>query len=262
VIRITPNAVAAPKQLKIFAESTNRWDYTPSKATGSVQATGRKVCAMQRVRLIAVPGILAVVSVTLSGASLFAATPSPSFTITATNAILSSSGSTGTGSNSFTLTSVNGYAGQVRVNCNPPTPPIGVKVPYCGNGVPSGGAVPVQPPITLTANETVTGTITFYNAPVPCSDPCPVSLPRRGGHGLPQALALAGALLLGFSFRRRTPRWLTMTLFAVGTLAGLAAISACGTSNVVTPGTYAYTISATDVTTAVSVTTSVNVTVP
>jgi hypothetical protein len=74
---------------------------------------------------------------------------------------------------------------------------------------------------------------------------------------------LAGILLLGFGFRRRAARWLTLTLFAIGTFAGLEAVSACGGNNdVVTPGTYAYTISATDVTTAVSVTTSVNVTVP
>jgi hypothetical protein len=139
-----------------------------------------------------------------------------------------------------------------------------VKVPYCGYGIPSGvAAVPAQPPITLTANETVTGTIAFYNAAVPCSNPCPVNLPSRGVHGLPQGLALAGALLFGFAFRRRAGRFLTLTLFAVGALAGLAAISACGGNNdVVTPGTYAYTITATDVSTAVSVTTSVNVTVP
>jgi hypothetical protein len=219
---------------------------------------------MQRVSLLAVLGILAVVTVALSGAPLLA-TPPPSFTITAANATLSSSTSSGVGTSSFTLTSVNGYAGQVLVNCQPPTtPPAGAKLPYCSDSFPSGNAaIPVQPPITLTANEVVPGTISFYNAAVPCSNPCPVNLPRRGGHGLPQGLALAGALLLGFGFRRRVPRWLTITLLAVGAFAGLAAISACGgNNNVVTPGTYVYTISATDVTTAVSVTTSINVTVP
>jgi hypothetical protein len=68
---------------------------------------------------------------------------------------------------------------------------------------------------------------------------------------------------LGFGFRRRRARWLTLTLLAVGALAGLAGISACGANNnVVTPGTYAYTIIATDVNTSVSVTTSANVVVP
>jgi hypothetical protein len=85
----------------------------------------------------------------------------------------------------------------------------------------------------------------------------------RGGHGLAPGLALAGALLLGFGFRRRAVRWHTLTMLAVGTLADLAGISACGANNdVVTPGTYAYTITATDVNTSVSVTTSVDVTVP
>ncbi len=215
---------------------------------------------MQRYSLLATHGLLVIVSGLLSGASLLAATPS--FTITATNVTVSSSSSSGVGSSSFTLTSVNGYAGQVRVNCNPPTPPAGVKVPYCGYGVPSGAAVPAQPPITLTANEAATGSIAFYNAPIPCSSPCPVSLPRHVGRRLPQGLAMAGALLLGFGFRRRA-RWLMLVLFAVGTLAGLAGISACGANNdVVTPGTYAYTITATDINTAVSVTTPVNVTVP
>lgn len=219
---------------------------------------------MQKYRLPALLGILAVVAVMLSGAPLWAAA-TPSFTITATNVTLSSSTSSGAGSSSFTLTSVNGYAGQVRVGCQPPIPPAGVKVPYCGYGVPipTGAAVPAEPPITLTANEAVPGTISFYNAAVPCGNPCPVNLPSQGHRGLPQGLALAGALFFGFGFRRRAARWLTLTLLAVGALAGLAAISACGgDNNVVTPGTYTYTISATDVTTSVSVTTSINVTVP
>ncbi len=49
----------------------------------------------------------------------------------------------------------------------------------------------------------------------------------------------------------------------LGTLAGLAGISACGANNsVVTPGTYAYTAAAIDVNTAASVSTTFNVTVP
>jgi hypothetical protein len=49
----------------------------------------------------------------------------------------------------------------------------------------------------------------------------------------------------------------------VGALAGLAGISACGGNNsVVTPGTYAYTVTATDVNTSATVTATFNVTVP
>ncbi|MGB8029355.1 MAG: hypothetical protein WCF30_06780 [Terracidiphilus sp.] len=216
---------------------------------------------MRRFYPLALLAALLAVSLFLTGLTASAATPG--FTITATNATLSSSTSSGAGSSSFTLTSVNGYTGQVRVDCQPPTPPAGAKLPYCGPGVPSDAAIPAQPPITLTANESVTGNIPFYNAPIPCSNPCPASLPRHGGRGLAQGLAFAGVLLFGFGFRRRAQRWLTLTLLIVGSLVGFAAISACGgNKNVVTPGTYVYSISATDVSTAVSVTTSVNVTVP
>jgi hypothetical protein len=203
------------------------------------------------------------VSLVLTGFPALAATPS--FTITATNATMSSSSSSGLGSSSFTLTSVNGYTGKVFVGCQPPTLSAEVKIPYCGPGSAGNAAIPAQPPITLTANAVVTGTIPFFNFPVPsCSSgPCPASLPHRGVRRLAQGLALAGALLFGFGFRRRAARWLTLTLFVVGALAGLAGISACGANNnVVTPGTYPYTITATDVNTSVSVTTSVNVMVP
>jgi hypothetical protein len=212
-------------------------------------------------RLAVFLGLVLTVSLVFTGFTALAATPS--FTITATNVAVSSSTSSGVGSSTFTLTSVNGYAGSVRVSCAPPTPPVGIKVPYCTGGFPGPAAVPAQPPITLTADEVVTGTVPFYNAPVPCSNPCPVSLPHRDSHKLAQGIALAGALVLGFGFRRRAARRLTLMLLAVGTLAGLAGISACGANNsVVTPGTYAYTITATDVNTAVAVNTSVNVTVP
>lgn len=89
-------------------------------------ATRGKVRAMQRYRayyLFAVLGALAVVSIALSGAPLLAATPSPSFTIAATNVTMSSNFATGTGSTSFTLTSVNDYAGNVGIICGGPTVP-------------------------------------------------------------------------------------------------------------------------------------------
>jgi hypothetical protein len=206
---------------------------------------------MQRSRLLALFGFLLASSLAASGS--FAVPVMPHFNIAATDATISSSGSDGTGHTTFTLTSVDGYTRTVQLTCDPPTPPMGVTIPYCGGG-------PVIPPYTLTANQVVTGSIGLYNRPVPA----PVNLPRRRGHGLTQGLALAGALLFGFGFRRRPTRWFTLTLLAIGTLASLAGISACGGSNssVVTPGTYAYTISAMDVKTTASVTASFNVTVP
>jgi hypothetical protein len=208
---------------------------------------------MRKSHLLVVFGLLLAFSFVVFGSPALAATPD--FTIAATNVSMSSSAQSGTGTSSFTLTSVNGYAGTVHVDdCEPPTPPVGVKLPGCGT-------VPAQPPLTLTANQVLIGTIHFYNSS-PC-DPCPVSLPRRGGHGLAPGLALAGALLFGFGIRRRAPRWLTLILLAAGTLVGLGGISACGgNNNAATPGTYVYTIAATDVNTAVQVNATFNVTVP
>jgi hypothetical protein len=206
---------------------------------------------MHKYHLPVALGFLLTFSFVVPGAQALPVTPD--FTLAATNVIMSSSGPSGSGSSTFTLTSVNGYAGTVEIRCVPPTPPAGVNVPICN-------FVPVMPPYTLTANQVVTGTISFAN--VSCNQ-CVAPVARRGGYELGKGLALAGVLLLGFGFRRRAARWLTLTLLAVGTLAGLAGIGACGgTSNVVTPGTYTYTITATDDNTQVSQTASINVIVP
>ena len=73
-------------------------------------------------------------------------------------------------------------------------------------------------PITLAANQVVTGTVPFYNAACPLRQPCRASLVRPRSHGIAPGLALAGALLLGFGFRRMASRWLTlMALLAAAT---------------------------------------------
>lgn len=188
--------------------------------------------------------------VAFSGTNALAATPV--FTITATNVTMSSSGKTGTGSSSFTLTSVNGYAGSVTLNCSATNPPPEDKLPIC---LPSG------PPasIPLTAGQVITGSISFYNVPVPV----PASLPKGRGRGLASGLALAAALSLVFGSRRRAARWSTLTLFALCAICVLAGISACGAnSDYVTPGTYAYSITAKDINTNAPVSSSFNVTVP
>jgi hypothetical protein len=215
-------------------------------------------------RLAAFLGLFFAGSFIITGFPALAATPS--FTVTATSAALSSSSKSGEGSSTITLTSVNGYSGSIIVNCIPPTPPAGVKVPFCSPGMPSAttpaisAAVPaIVEAFTLTAGQAVNGTVTFYNFPYPVS----ASLPRPANHKLAQSLALAGVLLVGFGFRRKSWHFLSLTLLALGMLAVMSGISACGGSNsLVTPGTYAYTISATDINTAASVNTSVNVTVP
>ncbi len=174
----------------------------------------------------------------------------PIFTISATNAIMSSSGPNGTGSSTFTLTSEDGYSGTIGITCYPTSEPAGAKLPYCGGSAMIGH--------TLTPNAMVTGSLPFFNVPVPE----PVSMPVRRSPTWPAGLALAAGLLLGLGFRRRASRWLFLVLFAVGAFAGLAAISGCGGSNsVVTPGTYSYTVKAVD-TNSVIVTSTFNVTVP
>jgi hypothetical protein len=174
----------------------------------------------------------------------------PSFNITATSVTISSSGSNGTGSSTFTLTSVNGYTGTIGISCYPTSEPTGAKLPYCGGGALIGH--------TLTADSTVTGSLPFYNVPVPE----PAGMPVRKSRATPAALALAGVLLLGLGFRRGASRCLFLVLIAGCAFAGLGVMSGCGGGNtVVTPGTYSYTVKGVDTNSNV-VTSTFNVTVP
>jgi hypothetical protein len=202
--------------------------------------------------LLLLLGSLLTLSVAIPGSQ--AQPAKPDFMITSTNVTMSNSAAGGSGTTTFTLTSLDGYTGTVQVICEPPSPPAGVKVPYCGGG-------PVSRAYTLTANEVVSGSLSFNNSAVPEAvgglTPHDATMP-------PQGLVLAGLLLLGFGMRRRAARWLTVMLIAGGALAGLAGISACagGNNSVVTPGTYAYTIKGMDTNTSLYATTSINVTVP
>ncbi len=180
----------------------------------------------------------------------------PSFTIEASNTTMPTSGA---GAISFTLTSVNGFAGMVGIDCGPANPPTGSILPQCNY---TGGG-PAPQPYTLAANGTVRGSLNLVAYVPPCSNPCPVKLLRppspRGVN-----LALAGVLLLGLPFRWRARR-LRLSLLVVGIMAGLAGI-ACGAGNndTLTPGTFVYTVSASQVGTAATLATSatVKVTVP
>ena len=155
-----------------------------------------------------------------------------SFTISATNVTLPSNGD---GSIPFVLTSVDGYVGTVAVSCPEVNAPAGARIPYCGGG-------PVFA-FSLTAEERVTGnlTLTPYGVPVPLA---------------------AGGLLIGLALRRRKGGWPTLALVLAGTLASLGEAVGCGggTSSM-TPGTYPYTITATNAKTNVVVSTTANVTV-
>ncbi len=143
------------------------------------------------------------------------------------------------GSSQFTVTGVP-TEGTLTINCQYAGPVTSAKIPQqCG--IVGPGQVPVQ-----AGETTVTGTVYF----VPYSEGSIPSLaqrrslPRHSNH-LP-AMALAGALMLGFGFRRRPRRALFLSVFAIGTLLAATAITACGgtITTGMTPGTYPYTISA------------------
>jgi len=172
-----------------------------------------------------------------------------SFSLAAENATMPTRG---TGSIQWTLTSVNGYEGLITVDCSPLNPPTGANLPWCQGPV-------NPPPFSLTANETLSETFLLSATPGSGVQSFLHRAPYRG----PASLVLAGVLLFGVGFRRRVARWVRFTLLAVCALTGLMSTSACGGySNTLTPGTYAYTLTAWDLNTNESVSTTANVTVP
>jgi hypothetical protein len=171
-------------------------------------------------------GPFLIASCWFSCACAMAATP---FAIAATNVTMPS---TGNGSSQYTVTGIPG-TGTLTISCAYSGPTTVAKIPTCSYG----------PILALPVSSgTQMGEVYFYLYGVAV----PLKLPkasRRSGYLPATGLEFAGALLLGFGLRRRAWRWLTLLLLAVGALAGLAGIFACGSSgNGMTPGTYPYTI--------------------
>ncbi len=206
-------------------------------------------------KLILVATLFAVIC-GLSGAPALAVTP---YAITATNVTMPTSGY---GISQYTVAGIPD-AGTVTISCAYSGPVTEAKIPqFCG---PVGA-----PGIPVPAGETTfSGNILF----IPYGQTPPPGMGKLRGMPLPlghlpaAGLALAGALLLGFGFRRRARRWLNMVLLVAGTLAGLAGISGCTAGNPMTPGTYQYTISAAWTASSPSIlseqtTTTISVTVP
>lgn len=189
---------------------------------------------MKGLRLLLLASLLASGSVLLCSPARAA---TPTFTISATNVTMPSSGD---GAIPYTLTSVDGYTGSITVGCSGVNAPADARIPACG-----GGPVVV---LNLTANGTISQSLplTPYGVPLP----------------LTPAATAAAALLLGFGLRRRFKvRWAALALIALGTLVSLAGVTGCGSSPGMTPGTYAYTVTATDLKTNTAVSTTANVTV-
>jgi hypothetical protein len=166
------------------------------------------------------------------------------------------------GSSQFTVMGVP-TAGTLTINCQYAGPVTSAKIPQeCAILFP--GEISVQP-----GEPTITGTVYFVpygQGPIPSLAQLR-SLPRPANHLPATTLALAGALMLGFGFRRRTRRALFLSVFAIGTLVAATAIAACGgtITTGMTPGTYPYTISAaftgTDTNTIQTASTTVTLTV-
>jgi hypothetical protein len=179
--------------------------------------------------------------------------PAPTFTITASNITMPSNG---IGSIAFTLTSVNGFTGQVAVDCTPPTVAADVRLPYIN----LGGPVHTY---TLTANGTTSGSIGIL-ALKPALVPVRLNLPARPASGQKVIWSLAGILLLGLGLHRRKA-WPTRLSLAICLLITLTSLSACSSGPTLTPGTYTYTLNATQVNVdppALTATTTLTVTVP
>jgi hypothetical protein len=143
------------------------------------------------------------------------------------------------GSSEITVTGIPDD-GILTIKCWYSGPSTKAKIPkQCG---PSG--LPGKP---VTAGQTFYGDVAFV--PYDRSYVPGISELRRApaASGDPAAtvLALTGALMLGFGFRRKTLRWFVLTVFAVSALAGVLEASVSGRKGTpMTPGTYQYTISA------------------
>jgi hypothetical protein len=180
--------------------------------------------------------------VAAQGGQAFAA-PAPTFTITATNVTFPSqkSGS----ASQYTITSLNGYAGNLLVGCAFAGGAMVSKIPECG-----GFTAALHP---IAAGQTITGTLNF----APYGTPMPVALSGRRHSHLPLGgLAIASLLLFGRRLRGGA-RWLALCLLGVISIAG---VTACGGNGL--SGTFPFTVTATDVKTQASVATPITVTVP
>ena len=149
-----------------------------------------------------------------------------------------------TGSSQITVTGIP-EDGNLEIKCWYSGPATKARIPQqCG-------------PIGLrfkrvTAGETFHGGVSFVpygKIHVPGVDGAlqPRRSPTVSGHPAAVALALAGALMFGFGFRRGRLRWLALIVFVACVLAGVLESSASRKEfkfPPMTPGTYQYTIAA------------------
>lgn len=166
----------------------------------------------------------------------------------------------GTGTIQWTVSGIP-FNGELIVGCQyagSSTYQAQAQLPVCGAG-------PIAAGITVTAGQTVKGTISM----TPWGTPTPIHLRTRPAPSRYRAitgLALAGVFALGLGIRRRR-RGLFAFLIALSALAAASGSLACGgNSRGPVPGIYPYTVTATDNSTSPAIltaatSTSVSVTV-
>lgn len=183
--------------------------------------------------LVLRPALL--VTLLLATLPAIAQSAAPTFTIATSNTTVST---IGTGSIAYTLTSVNGYIGTVKVTCQAPNVAAGISIPYC---VPPAATQTDPYPTTfnLTANQIITGSFALNST----GDAATSSFLASRNPVL--AIFFVVALLSGLTLRRHSARRLTLPLF-LAVLAALSCTLGCGkVSQGFTPGTYTYVIGAT-----------------
>ena len=175
-----------------------------------------------------------------------AASAAPAFTITAADITMPSNGSAG--ASPFTVTSLGGFAGQVRVDCADSGAALAAKVPTCG--------IFVNPVSTLAAGKTATGSLTL----VPYGKTIKYGAASVGGKwpsGMPLlAVPLLGILLVGRRLRKSVGSWLVLLVLGAITVASMTSCTS-GMS-----GTFPYTVTAVDINTNSTVSAPFTVTVP
>lgn len=167
---------------------------------------------------IAVGGLLAICA---GGAGLEPmASAATAYVITATNVMMSSR--TGMGTSQYSITGIP-VTGTITLSCGYSGSLALGRLPIC----------PMTPPVAyqVVAGGTLSGKVTFF----PPTTAVPALAPMAG-------MALGGVLLLGLRRRRGSRNALAFLVLAG---IGLAGISSCGgNSSDMPPGTYPYTITA------------------
>jgi hypothetical protein len=186
--------------------------------------------------------------------ALRASGATPSFTLKASNVSVSDQGS---GVSNFTITSVNGFSGEVGVVCTGPNPIIvpDLILPVC-----TVATVNFQVP----AGGSVKGTMNFVPPPSVESSSNEIRERQRrpGNRQLPfEGGAMAAVVLVGWGLRRTLNKRIAMLVLGVASLIASAILSGCSGNGglAMTPGTYSDEVSG--VSASATVNTTIQVTV-